>query len=52
MPPVSKVLACGDKGVGAMAEVDDVVGLAVRLLKEQRSADELAASSGLPPFAI
>jgi phosphopantothenoylcysteine decarboxylase len=26
IPPISKVLACGDIGTGAMASVDDIVG--------------------------
>ena len=52
VPPVSKLLACGDRGVGAMAEVDDIVAVALGLLRKQSAADEQAAASGLPPFAI
>ena len=33
-PPISKKLACGDEGVGAMADVADVVELAVGLLRD------------------
>ncbi len=33
VPPISKLLACGDLGVGAMAEVDTVVGFALASLR-------------------
>ena len=32
IPPIEKVLACGDKGVGAMAEVDTLVAAIKRAL--------------------
>jgi phosphopantothenoylcysteine synthetase/decarboxylase len=40
VPPISKLLACGDHGFGAMAEVDDVVEAAVTLLEQQRAATQ------------
>lgn len=52
VPPVSKVLACGDKGFGAMAEVADVVDTAMSLLEKQATAKRQAALSGLPPFSL
>lgn len=52
VPPVPKTLACGDKGVGAMADVDDVVEVAAGLLEQQRAADEQSAASGLPAFSV
>ena len=33
IPPVSKRLACGDVGVGAMASVDDIVAAVAEALK-------------------
>ena len=52
VPPVSKLLACGDQGMGAMAEVEDVVRVAVELLEKRRRAEEQAAAAGLPPLDI
>lgn len=33
IPPASKLLACGDKGVGALAEVDEICALVRRFSK-------------------
>ncbi|KAL1529359.1 hypothetical protein AB1Y20_000311 [Prymnesium parvum] len=52
VPPISKVLACGDEGMGAMADVDDVLAAAVNLLEQQSIAIRLAVESGLPPFSL
>ncbi|MBY0459544.1 MAG: phosphopantothenoylcysteine decarboxylase [Gemmataceae bacterium] len=38
VPPVSKMLACGDVGVGALAEVVDVVGAVQQMLGRARAA--------------
>ena len=38
VPPVTKVLACGDSGVGAMAEVPDVVAAVQVMLAKARAA--------------
>ena len=41
VPPVSKRLACGDVGVGAMASVDSIVAAVAEALKErERSGEE------------
>lgn len=50
VPPVSKKLACGDTGLGAMAEVADVVEAAVGLLREHAAAEAAATRAGLPAF--
>ena len=50
VPPISKLLACGDTGVGAMAEVIDVVDAAVARLKAYAAAEAAAAAAGKPPF--
>ena len=50
VPPISKKLACGDEGVGAMAEVADVVEVAVRLLQEHIDAQAAARATGKPLF--
>jgi phosphopantothenoylcysteine decarboxylase len=39
VPPQSKQLACGDVGVGAMAEVDAIVGTTLQLLASFTTAD-------------
>eukprot|EP00962_Isochrysis_galbana_P035940 scaffold12353_cov119-Isochrysis_galbana.AAC.4 len=51
IPPVSKVLACGDRGMGAMAEVSSVVDGALGLLRAHASACEAARQTGVPVFA-
>ena len=50
VPPVSKKLACGDTGLGAMAEVAEVVEAAVGLLREHAAAEAAATRAGLPAF--
>ena len=50
VPPIAKRLACGDTGVGAMAEVHDIVDTAVDLLRKHVSAEERALADGKPPF--
>ncbi|KOO52742.1 phosphopantothenoylcysteine decarboxylase [Chrysochromulina tobinii] len=42
VPPVAKKLACGDTGVGAMAEVPQVVQAAVEALRKHTQAQEQA----------
>jgi phosphopantothenoylcysteine decarboxylase len=51
IPPVEKVLACGDSGVGAMAAVEDIVGRAASLMAEQDAARQRAVEEGKLPFA-
>ena len=36
VPPVTKVLVCGEQGAGAMAPIDDIVAAAERLARHQR----------------
>jgi len=43
VPPVSKLLACGDTGMGAMAPVDAVVDAALQFLQEHLAATEAEA---------
>jgi phosphopantothenoylcysteine synthetase/decarboxylase len=50
VPPVAKKLACGDTGVGAMAEVPQVVQAAVEALRKHTQAQEQAVREGRPPF--
>ena len=50
VPPISKKLACGDTGLGAMAEVPEVVAAALELLKEHAAAEAAAAAAGRPAF--
>ena len=50
VPPVSKRLACGDTGVGAMAAVEDVVQAAVEQLEKFKEAARAAEEEGRPPF--
>ena len=50
VPPVSKKLACGDVGVGAMAEVQDIIEAALRLLKAHADAEAAARAAGKPAF--
>ena len=38
IPPVSKRLACGDVGIGAMASVEDVAGAVAAALERRRIA--------------
>ena len=51
VPPISKLLACGDVGVGAMAEVRDVADAALAMLRAHADAAAAAAAEGKPPFA-
>ena len=48
--PIEKLLACGDVGVGAMAEVETVVAEALRLLRAHAAAEAAARADGKPPF--
>jgi phosphopantothenoylcysteine synthetase/decarboxylase len=48
--PVEKVLACGDRGRGAMAEPHDIADLACQLLDAHEEALAAARCSGLPEF--
>jgi phosphopantothenoylcysteine decarboxylase len=50
IPPISKTLACGDTGVGAMAEVSTLVGAIVEQLDLYEAACLEAKSNGLPEF--
>lgn len=50
VPPVSKVLACGDEGVGAMGSVDDIAEAAMQLLDNFWREVETAAGAGKPAF--
>ena len=50
VPPVSKRLACGDVGVGAMADVADVVQAALELLRADAASEAAARAAGKPPF--
>jgi phosphopantothenoylcysteine decarboxylase len=38
VPPISKRLACGDVGLGALADVDDIVAAVARLVPSPRGA--------------
>jgi phosphopantothenoylcysteine decarboxylase len=51
IPPVSKRLACGDCGMGAMADVESVVEEALGLLHAHAEACQAARRAGLPVFA-
>lgn len=42
VPPISKLLACGDVGVGAMAEVPDVISAVSQVLLTTASSGETA----------
>ena len=50
--PVAKRLACGDVGMGAMAEVDVIVERALALLTEHAEAEAAARAEGKPPFVL
>jgi phosphopantothenoylcysteine decarboxylase len=50
VPPVAKRLACGDVGVGAMAEVADVVEAALGMLRDHKAAEDAANAQGKPEF--
>eukprot|EP00312_Isochrysidales_sp_CCMP1244_P001171 CAMPEP_0196683290 /NCGR_PEP_ID=MMETSP1090-20130531/9803_1 /TAXON_ID=37098 /ORGANISM="Isochrysis sp, Strain CCMP1244" /LENGTH=257 /DNA_ID=CAMNT_0042021729 /DNA_START=17 /DNA_END=790 /DNA_ORIENTATION=+ len=50
VPPVSKTLACGDTGMGAMASVEDIVQTTLRLLEEHVAEEERARREGKPIF--
>ena len=48
--PIRKTLACGDTGLGAMAEVPTVVTAALALLSEHAAAERAADAAGKPVF--
>ena len=50
MSRVTKRTTRGDTGLGAMAEVVDIVGAAVGLLREHAAAETAAAADGKPAF--
>ena len=51
VPPISKLLACGDVGVGAMAEVRDVAAAALAALRAHVAAETRAlGAEGKPKF--
>ena len=50
VPPICKKLACGDTGLGAMAEVPDIVEAALGRLREHAAAEAAAAAEGKPEF--
>ena len=50
VPPVAKKLACGDVGVGAMAEVSDIVEAALGLAQSHKQAEVDALAAGKPRF--
>ena len=49
-PPIRKKLACGDTGVGAMAEVADIHEQALGLLRAHAAAETEAEKAGKPAF--
>ena len=51
-PPIAKRLACGDMGMGAMAEVPDVVRAALELLEAHLAAEERALAEGKQRFEL
>ena len=50
VPPIAKRLACGDTGLGAMAEVPTIVSAALELLRAHAAAESEARAAGKPPF--
>eukprot|EP00310_Coccolithus_braarudii_P021448 CAMPEP_0183354368 /NCGR_PEP_ID=MMETSP0164_2-20130417/37268_1 /TAXON_ID=221442 /ORGANISM="Coccolithus pelagicus ssp braarudi, Strain PLY182g" /LENGTH=276 /DNA_ID=CAMNT_0025527237 /DNA_START=54 /DNA_END=884 /DNA_ORIENTATION=+ len=52
VPAVSKLLACGDTGMGAMAPVEEVVEVTLQLLNEHLAATNEAAVVGKPVFRV
>ena len=48
--PIEKRLACGDVGMGAMAEVEAIVDEAVRLLRSHKAEEQKAREEGRPAF--
>ena len=40
IPPIAKLLACGDRGIGAMAESKDIAAIVVRVMTEHRATRE------------
>ena len=50
VPPIAKKLACGDTGIGAMAEVAVVVEAALVVLRGHMAAEGEARRSGRPRF--
>lgn len=50
VPPIAKKLACGDVGVGAMAEAKDVAERALSLLREFDAAGAAARQAGCAEF--
>jgi phosphopantothenoylcysteine synthetase/decarboxylase len=52
IPPIEKLLACGDRGVGAMAESKDIAAIVARIMtehgatpKETRHTSELQSTT-------
>jgi len=50
VPPVSKALACGDTGMGAMASVPTITNEVLRLLSHHVAAAREAREAGKPAF--
>ena len=50
VPPIAKKLACGDTGMGAMAEVGAIVEAALGALRRHADAEHAAAREGRPTF--
>jgi phosphopantothenoylcysteine decarboxylase len=48
--PVSKMLACGDEGKGAMADVSTIIKLTMACLDDHTAAVAAAARAGKPAF--
>ena len=48
--PVAKRLACGDTGMGAMADVDEIVRVALEALRGHAADAEAALAAGKPSF--
>lgn len=51
IPPISKVLACGDIGTGAMASVDDIVGVVKTTLAGLAQQSQPATSASAAALA-
>ena len=52
VPPVSKLLACGDTGMGAMAPVEAIVDETMMFLEQHLAAADTAIAEGKPPFTM
>ncbi|KAJ3130548.1 hypothetical protein HK100_008019 [Physocladia obscura] len=48
IPPIEKLLACGDFGIGAMAEVDDIVKAVLDELNISPTLPEIPVATSLP----